>query len=75
MLFIFTKFVALTCVFCLGVAILMDVVVILAVQFTAVGISYVRWNWLILWGLVWLGSFLLAWHLLIVPHLDRAPKG
>lgn len=77
MFFIFTKFVALTCVFCVGTAVLLDVGLLLAIRFgdVIVGIAYTRWSWLILWGLVWLGSFSLAWHLLIVPHLARMSKG
>lgn len=76
-MFIFTKFVALTCVFCVGVAVVVDLGLLLAVRFgdIIVGIAFTRWTWLIFWGLVWLASFLLAWHLLIVPRLALAPKG
>ena len=76
-MFIFTKFVALTCVFCVGIAVLMDLGLLLTARFGGiiVGISFTRWSWLFVWGFVWLGSFLLAWHLLIVPVLARAPKG
>ena len=75
-MFIFTKFVALICVFCVGTAVLMDVGLLLTARFGGiiVGIAFTRWSWLLLWGLVWLGSFLLAWHVLIVPVLARAPK-
>ena len=77
MFFIFTKFVALTCVFCVGTAVLLDVGFALGSTnspYVIVGIAYARWSWLILWGLVWLGSFSLAWHLLTVPHLARMSK-
>jgi hypothetical protein len=76
-MFIFTKFVALTCAFCVGAAVLLDLGMMLAVRFgdIIVGIAYTRRSWLILWGLVWLGSFQLAWHLLIVPHLARSARG
>jgi hypothetical protein len=76
-MFIFTKFVALTFVFCVGIAVLMDLGLLLTVRFGGiiVGIALTRWSWLLLWGLVWLGSFLLAWHVLIAPILARAPKG
>ena len=61
MLFIFTKFVALGCLFSLSAAILLDVGVLLMVKIIGiVGISYSRWSWLVLWGIVWLGSFLLS---------------
>jgi hypothetical protein len=74
-MFLFTKFIALTCLFCLSAALLADLGLFLAARMGgAVGVVYSRWSWVILWGLVWLGSFLLAWHILIGRILARAPK-
>lgn len=71
-MFIFTRFVALTCAFCIGVAILLDVGLLLTARITGgVGVAYSRWSWLILWGVVWLASFSLAWHVLVVPKTGR----
>ena len=76
-MFIFTKFVVLISVCCVGTAVLMDMGLLLTARFGGiiVGITFTRWSWLLLWGLVWLVSFLLAWHVLIVPVLARAGKG
>jgi len=74
-MFIFTRFVALTSVFCVGVALLTDVGLILLARMNGgVGVAFSRWGWLRLWGIVWIGSFFLAWHLLVSPILSRAPK-
>ena len=74
-MFIFTKFVAVTCGFCLGAAILLDIAILVAGHITgAVGVSFGLRQWLTLWGLVWLGSFFLAWRLLISPIVARAPR-
>jgi hypothetical protein len=62
-MFIFTKFAALCCVFCLGITILLDIGLVLMVRIVGiVGIAYSRWSWLVLFGFIWLVSFLLAWR-------------
>ena len=75
-MFVFTKFIALTSAFCIGVALLMDVGLIVAAKITGgVGIFFSRWNWLALWTAVWLASFFLTWRILVTPWLARIPKG
>lgn len=72
-MFFFTRFVALSCLFSVGVALLLDIGLILAAHLNgSVGVMYSLRGWIILWGLVWLGSFLLTWRILVVPILERA---
>lgn len=71
-MFIFTKFVAVCCVFFLGMTLLLDVALLLLVRIVgAVGVAYSRWSWLFLFSFIWIASFLLAWRTFIVPKLAR----
>jgi hypothetical protein len=75
MLFMFTKFAALTCAFYMVGAILLDSGMILMMRILgAVGVHYNRWSWLFMWGLIWLGSFFLAWRVGVVPRLARIAR-
>jgi len=69
------KLAAMTCVFYLGSAVLMEaLLVLLAHVLGTAGFSLSRSGWMVLFGMVWLASFLLAWRVVIPPILARIPK-
>jgi len=72
---IVVKLAAMTCVFYLGSAVLMEAsLVVLAHVLGSAGLALSRSGWMVLFGIVWLASFLLAWRVVISPILARIPK-
>jgi len=62
------KLALLTCGFYLAVALLMEATLLFVAHWKGeAGLFGTRWGWIILFGLVWLLSFRLAWHFVIPP--------
>ncbi len=62
------KLALLTCGFYLAIALLMQATMLFVALWKGEAMLYAtRWGWIILFGLVWLLSFKLAWHFVIPP--------
>jgi hypothetical protein len=68
----YTKLALVTCAFYLGISLLIDAVT-LGIAMWRVGFAMFlsRTGWVVLFGLVWLVSFLLSWRIVVVPILAR----
>jgi hypothetical protein len=71
---IFTKLGILTCLFYIAIVFLMDVAVtILARWMGGFGIAIKPWGWVVLFGLIWLISFSLAWRFFHAGFAAKLP--
>jgi len=74
-MFFFVKFAAVTCAFYMGLAALAQAGFLLMARLTGMGgIMVTRSRWLILFGTMWLASFLLSWRIVIAPVFVKLPK-
>jgi hypothetical protein len=75
-MFFLLKLSVLTCVFYLGFTLLLEAGILAAVHISGIiGINFSRsapfW---IFFGLVWVGSFSLAWHITYSQHLAKSQE-
>jgi hypothetical protein len=72
-MFFLLKLSVLTCVFYLGVTLLLEAGILAAAHISGIGINFSRslpfWMF---FGLVWMGSFALAWRITYSQHLARS---
>ena len=69
---LYTKLALVTCAFYLGVSILLDAAVFrMALWKGGFVISATKTGWLMLFGIAWLGSFLLSLRIVVGPTLAR----
>ena len=69
------KLALITCAFYLAVAILMEaVLLVLAKVLGGLGVFMPRLGWIVIFGSVWLASFLLAWRIVMRSLTARMPK-
>ena len=73
-MFFLLKLSVLTCLFYLGVTLLLEAGILAAVHISGIiGINFSRslpfWMF---FGLVWIGSFALAWHITYSQHLAKS---
>ncbi len=69
------KFAAVTCAFYVSAALLIEILlIVLAHLLGGVGFFGTRLGWAICFGMVWLISFLLAWHVVMRPIVSRIPQ-
>ncbi len=70
------KLAAVTCAFYLAAAVLMEVVLIMMTHFLGGiwGFFPKRWGWIIVFGSVWLASFVFAFRIVMTPMLAGAPR-
>lgn len=60
------KLAFLSCVFVMGVAVLMEVALFLLAKFSgSATFSATQTGWFLLFGIVWLGSFGLSYHIVV----------
>lgn len=72
---LFTKLALVTCVFYLGISILLDAALFgMALWKGSSAISATRSAGLVFFGIAWLISFLLSWRILFAPLLARLHK-
>jgi len=57
---ILLKLALLTCAFYIAIVALMELAIFLSGDF---GIAAKPWGWTVLFGIIWLVSFTLAWHI------------
>jgi hypothetical protein len=74
-MFLIAKTALVTCAFYIGIAIVLEAL-LLGVTHWKGGIFYsINFKaWAIVFGLIWLASFALAWRVTIVPLLARLPR-
>lgn len=67
------KFAVVTCAFYLGIVLLMEAGVLVVARFDMVGVVAPRWGWIalfgVVFGVVWLISFLLAYRIVVSPFI------
>ncbi len=62
------RFAVVTCSFYLVITLLIQMAFFLVARWRGEALLYAtRWGWILLFGLVWLLSFRLAWHF-VLPH-------
>jgi hypothetical protein len=70
---IILKFAAVTCAFYMVAALLLQISLIELAHLSGMsGVLATRIGWTLIFGIVWLASFLLAWHVVINPPSSRA---
>jgi len=68
------KLALLSCVFYVGIAILMEAGLFLWARLAgSAGFFASRAAWFVLFGMIWLGSFSLAWHIVLTSLRARLP--
>jgi len=74
-MFLIAKTALVTCVFYVGMSILLEVL-LLGLTFWKGGIMYsLNFKvWVLMFGVIWLASFALAWRLTVVPFLAKFPR-
>lgn len=74
-MFLIAKMALITCAFCIGVSLLLEVALLVVVRIRG-GILYTLnpMPWALLFGVVWLISFALAWRVFMTPFLNSFPK-
>ncbi len=74
-MFLIVKTVLVTCAFYLGIAILLEALLFGVVHWKG-GVFYsINFKaWALIFGLIWLASFALAWRVTIVPLLAKFPR-
>lgn len=66
------KLAFLSCVFYMGVAISMELALFLAAKFSGgSGLFANRAGWFVLFGIIWLGSFGLSYHIVVSGLHDK----
>jgi hypothetical protein len=72
---IITKLALVTCAFYVGISVLLEVV-LLALTLWKGGVFYsINFKaWALIFGLLWLVSFALAWRIMMVPFLASFPR-
>jgi hypothetical protein len=74
-MFFYTKLALVTCVFYLGVAILLDAGIFsMALWKGGSSISATKSGWTMLFGSAWLVSFLLSWRIVVTPILAQITR-
>ena len=73
-MFLIAKMALVTCAFYVGISLLLEAV-LLGVTFWKGGVMYsVNFKaWALIFGVIWLASFALAWRVTIVPFLAKFP--
>ena len=74
-MFVIAKLALVTSAFYVGIAIALEAL-LLGLMYSKGGIFYTInfKGWAILFGLVWLASFALAWRFMMVPFLAKFPR-
>ena len=74
-MFLIAKTALVTCAFYVGMSILLEVL-LLGLTFWKGGIRYsLNFKvWVLMFGVIWLASFALAWRLTVVPFLAKFPR-
>jgi hypothetical protein len=74
-MFLIAKMALVTCAFYVGISILLEAL-LLGVMFWKDGIMYtINFKaWAVIFGLIWLASFAMAWRVTIVPFLAKFPR-
>ena len=74
-MFLIAKTALVTCAFYIGIAIVLEAL-LLGVTHWKGGIFYsINFKaWAVVFGLIWLASFALAWRVTIVPMLAKFPR-
>ena len=74
-MFLIAKTALVTCAFYVGMSILLEVI-LLGLTFWKGGIMYsLNFKvWVLMFGVIWLASFALAWRLTVVPFLAKFPR-
>jgi len=74
-MFFYTKLALVTCVFYVGTSILLDATIFgMALWKGGFSISATKTGWIVLFGSVWLASFLLSWQIVMTPLLTQIAK-
>jgi hypothetical protein len=75
MFFVIAKLAVVTSAFYIGIAIALEAL-LLGLMYWKGGIFYpiAFKSWAIVFGLVWLASFALAWRVMMVPFLAKFPS-
>jgi hypothetical protein len=74
-MFLLAKTALVTCAFYVGITILLEALLLGVVHWTG-GVFYsINFKaWALIFGLIWLASFALAWRFTIVPFLAKLPR-
>jgi hypothetical protein len=74
-MFLIAKTALVTCAFYIGIAIVLQAL-LLGITHWKGGVSYaINFKaWALIFGLIWLASFALAWRITIVPVLAKFPR-
>jgi len=74
-MFLIAKTALVTCAFYVGMSILLEVLLV-GLTFWKGGIMYsLNFKvWVLMFGVIWLASFALAWRLTVVPFLAKFPR-
>jgi hypothetical protein len=74
-MFLIAKTALLTCAFYLGIAIVLEALLVGVTHWKGGVIYSINFKaWALVFGVIWLASFALAWRVAIIPVLAKVPR-